>query len=166
MRRDVRRTDTGGLADAIEHRTLGEALRDYFQHPEWKSGDPRGVGLLPRRHVLVLRHVAIGKESNAIALQAAEETDGAIGGREAGIDAAQVFDHGTLQDTLSPWSVAQLTRVTDLKRSTIRDMQTGRTTRPSPAILSALRPGLSRLVEGSRATTICADSGGDATLAS
>jgi hypothetical protein len=164
--REVRRTDTGEVVGGIEHRTLGEALRDYFQHPEWKSGDPRGIGLLPRRHVTVLRHVAIGKESNAIALQAAEETDGAIGGREAGIDAAQMFDQGTLQETLSPWSVADLVRATGLKRSTMRDLRSGRITRPSPAILSALRVGLSRLVEENRATTICADKCADATLAS
>jgi hypothetical protein len=164
--RDVRRSDTGELVGEIAHRTLGEALRTYFQHPEWKSGNPRGVGLLPRRHVTVLRHVAIGKESNAIALLAAEETDGAIGGREAGIDAAQVFDHGTFQETLSRWSVAELVRATGLKRATIRDLRSGRTARPRPATLAALRLGLSRLVEESRAPTLCADSGGGATLAS
>jgi len=68
------------------------------------------VGLLPHRRVRVLRHVAIGKESNAISLQAAEESDGVLGGREAGIDTAQAFDHGSLQKTLSSWSVADLAR--------------------------------------------------------
>lgn len=82
--REVRRTDTGEVVEGIAHRTLGEALRSYFQHPEWKSADPRGVGLLPRRHVTVLRHVAIGKESNAIALLAAEETDARLGDTRQG----------------------------------------------------------------------------------
>jgi hypothetical protein len=143
--RDVRRSDTGELVGDIEHRTLGEALRGYFLYPEWKSGEPRGVGLLPRRHVHVLRHVAIGKESNPIALQAADETDGVIGGREADINAAQVFDHGNLQETLSPWSAQELARATGLPRSTIRDLRSGRTARPSRAILSSLHAGLSRL---------------------
>jgi hypothetical protein len=143
--RDVRRSDTGEFVGDIEHRTLGEALRGYFQHPEWKAGDPRGVGLLPRRRVTILRHVAIGKESNAIALQSAEETDGTIGGREAGIDASQVLDYGALHETLSQWSVAELVRATGLKRSTIRDLRCGRTARPGLAILSALRRGISQL---------------------
>jgi hypothetical protein len=145
--RDVRRTDTGELVGAIEHRTLGETLRDYFLHPEWKSADPRAAGLLPRRHVRVLRPVAIGKESNAIMLQSAEETDGAIGGREAGIDAAQVFDEGSLEDTLSHWSVAELMQATGLPRSTIRDLRSGRTTRPSAETLSALLAGMRQLAQ-------------------
>jgi hypothetical protein len=138
---NVRRSDIGERIGEIEHRALGEALRNYFQHPERRSANPRGVGLLPRRHVTILRHVAIGKESNAIALQAAEETDGAIGGREASIDAAQVFDHGTFQETLNRWNIAELVGATGLPRSTTRYLRSGRTKTPSPAILAALREG-------------------------
>jgi hypothetical protein len=163
---DVRRSDTGELVGDIAHRTLAEALRGYFLHPEWKSGEPRGVGLLPRQHVNVLWHVEIGKESNAIMLLSAEETDGAIGGHDAGIDGAQVFGHGALQEALSPWSVPELVHATKLPRSTIRDLRTGRTVRPSPAILLALRLGLARLVAERQATTVCAECSGDATLAS
>jgi hypothetical protein len=143
--RAVRRMDTGEVVEGIKHRTLGEALRAYFQHPEWKSADPRGVGLLPRRRVRVMQHTATGKESNALAKLAAEETDGAIGGREAGIDGAQVFDHGTLQETLSRWSIAELVQVTGLKRSTMRDLRSGKTVEPSPETLRALLHGLSQL---------------------
>jgi hypothetical protein len=143
--RDVRRTDTGELVGDIQHRTLGETLRNYFQHPEWKSADPHGVGGLPRRHVMVFRHVAIGKESNPIALQTAEETDGAIAGREAGIDAAQVFAYGSLQETLSSWRVADLVRATGLPRSTIRDLRRGITLTPSAQTLTKIAHGLAAL---------------------
>jgi hypothetical protein len=132
------------LVGAIDHRTLGEALRDYFQHPEWKAGDPQRVGLLPRRHVIVAWPVAIGKESNALSLLTAEETDGALGGTEAGIDGAQVFDQGTLQEALSRWSATDLARMTGVKRSTIRDLQTGKTARPRQTIQAALLQGLSQ----------------------
>jgi hypothetical protein len=91
---DIRRSDTHELVEAIEHRTLAEVLRDYYRHPEWKSADPHGVGLLPRRHVMVLQHRATGRESNRAALASAEETDGVVGGEEAGMDGAQVFDIG------------------------------------------------------------------------
>jgi hypothetical protein len=74
-----------------------------------------------------------------------------LGGREVGIDAAQAFDHGSLQKTLSPWSVADLVRATGLPRSTIRDLQSERTARPHPSILLALRKGLSCLVEENQA---------------
>jgi hypothetical protein len=89
--------------------------------------------------------VAIGKESNALALLAAEDTDGALGGTEAGIDGAQVFDRGSLQETLSRLSAADLARLTGVKRSTIRDLQTAKTARPRPPIQAALLQGLSQL---------------------
>jgi hypothetical protein len=92
---DIRRSDTHELVKGFEHRTLAETLRDYYRHPEWKSGDPQGAGILPRRQVFVLRHKATGKETNRLALADAEDTDGVVGGEDAGMDAAQVLDVGT-----------------------------------------------------------------------
>jgi hypothetical protein len=143
--RDIRRGDTHELVEGITYRTLAEALRDYFRHPEWKSGDPRGVGVLPRRHVVVWRHQAIGKESNAIALVAAEETDGVVDGEEAGMDSAQIFDVGSLQETLQRYTVAELVRTTGLQRRTLYYLRSGKVCSPSPETLAATRRGLEAL---------------------
>jgi hypothetical protein len=45
---DVRRSDTSEVVDGqVRFRTLAECLRQYFDHPEWKTDAPRGVGVLP-----------------------------------------------------------------------------------------------------------------------
>jgi hypothetical protein len=139
---DIRRVDAHELVEGIAHRTLAEAVRDYFRHPEWKSGDPRGVGVLPRRHVHALRHMATGKESNALALMTAEDTDGVVDGDEAGIDGAQVFDAGNLAETLQRYSVPDLVRMTGLPRRTIYDLRSGKVQDPQPETLGAIRRGL------------------------
>jgi hypothetical protein len=136
--REVRRADTHELVAGILHRTLAESLRDYYRHPEWKAGDPEGVGVLPRRHVVALRHLAIGKESNRAALAAAEETDGVVGGEDAGMDGAQVFDTGDLSEILRRRRVADLIRTTGLPRRTIYDLRNGTMRAPSQDTLAAL----------------------------
>jgi hypothetical protein len=133
------------MVHGIEHRTLAESLRDYFRHPEWKSGNPCGVGVLPRRHVFALCHRASGKESNAIALMTAEDTDGVVGGEEAGMDAAQVFDVGNFGETLQRYSVSDLARVTCLAHRTIHNLRNGKVHAPSPQTLAALARGLATL---------------------
>jgi hypothetical protein len=146
--RDVQRSDTHEAVTGIEHQRLSEALRDYYRHPEWKSGDPRGVGTLPRRHVRVLRHIAIGKESKQVALAAAEDTDGVVDGDEAGMDGAQVFDTGDvsgLREMLRGHRVAELMRVTGLPRQTIYDLRTGKTTMPTAETLAALTRRLAQV---------------------
>jgi hypothetical protein len=142
---DIRRSDTHELVDRIAHRTLAEALRHYFRHPEWKSGDPRGVGLVPQRHVTVWRHQAIGKESHAIALMAAEETDGVVEGGEAGMDGAQVFDVGSLQETLQRFSMAELVRATGVSRRTLYNLRSGKVSNPWVDTLVAIQRGLEAL---------------------
>jgi hypothetical protein len=142
---DIRRADTHELVEGIEHRTLAEALRDYFRHPEWKSGDPRGVGPLPRRHVHAQRHQAIGKESNDLALMAAEDTDGVIDGARVGMDGAQVFDVGNLADTLQQYSVADLVRATGLPRRTIYEVRSGKAGSPKDEKIATFRRALAVL---------------------
>jgi hypothetical protein len=142
---DIRRADTHGLVEGIEHRTLAEALRDYFRHPEWKSADPRGVGVLPRRHVHATRHQATGKESNDLALMAAEDSDGIVDGDEARMDGAQVFDEGNLAETLQQYSVAELARVTGLPRRTIYNLRSGVVSDLQTESLAAIRRGLASL---------------------
>jgi hypothetical protein len=140
--RDIRRTDRHDIVEYIEHRKLAESLCDYFRHPEWKSGDPHGVGPLPRRHVSVWRYQAIGKESNALALMSAEDTDGTVDGEGAGVDGAQIFDIGSVQETLQHYRVAELMRATGLSRRTLYNLRSGKVISPSEKTLAALAHGL------------------------
>jgi hypothetical protein len=148
---DVRRSDTHEFIAGIEHRTLAEVLRDYYRHPEWKSGDPKGVGILPRRHVIVVQHQASGKESNRVALASAEDTDGVVDGEEAGMDAAQIFDTGSVSELLQRYGVADLIRATGLPRRTLYDLRNG-TTSPCEGTRAAITRGLA-LLAGQQATT-------------
>lgn len=50
---------------------------------------------------------------------ATEETDGVVGSEEAGLDAAQIFDAGSMADVLKPYSVADLAKLTGLSRRAI-----------------------------------------------
>jgi len=149
---DVRRSDTHERVEDIEHRTLAESLRDYYRHPEWKSADPRGVGVLPRRHAVVLQHQAIGKESSRAALASAEETDGIIDGEEAGMDGAQVFDTGSVSEVLKRYTVADLMHATRLPRRTLYDLRSGTTTSPCEGTRAAITRGLA-LLAGQQAPT-------------
>jgi len=143
--RAIRRSDTGEIVEGIAHRTLEESLHDYFRHPEWKSADPRAVGMLPRRRVLTLQHRAIGKESNRLALMAAEDTDGVVGGDEAGMDGAQVFDAGNMAEALQLYRVSDLVLATGLPRRTIYDLRNGAARAPRPSTVTALVRGLTDL---------------------
>ena len=144
--RDVRRSDTHEVTTTIEHRTLAECLRDYYRHPEWKSEDPSGVGVLPRRHIVVTMQKAIGKESNQRALASAEDTDGVIDGVEAGMDGAQVYtpDGGTQdwQELLRSYRLSDLMVATGLPRRTLSDLRNGRTKQPSQTTREALTAGV------------------------
>jgi hypothetical protein len=126
-------------------RTPAETLRDYYRHPEWKSGDPQGVGTLPRRQVVVLRHKAIGKETNRQALVPAEDTDGVVGGEEASADAAQEFDVGDVSELLQRYSVAELVRATGLPRRTIYGLRSTLVKEPRPETVEAIRRAVTAL---------------------
>jgi hypothetical protein len=74
--------DDQRLASAVPLTSMAEMLAGYFTHVEAKASNSEGVGPLARRHVTVEQVVAIGKESNRLALIAAEETYGTLGGQE------------------------------------------------------------------------------------
>jgi hypothetical protein len=145
--RDVRRSDTGAVVDGLfQFRTLAECLREYFDHPEWKTANPRGVGVLPRRRVHVMGYQHIGKESNPVKQAIAEDTDGVAEGTTAGIDGAQHFGGvGGIGEVLRRYRVADLMRVTKVGRQTLYDLRQGKTTTPSEATLAVIMVGLAVL---------------------
>jgi hypothetical protein len=125
-----------------------------YRNPEWKSHYPSGIGLLPRREVTVTLQNAIGKESNQRALASAEDTDGVVGGQEAGVDGAQVYrvdprshDYRTL---LGPYSVPDLMGATGLSQRTLFNLRKGRVIRPTHKTLQALTRGLTALTATQR----------------
>jgi hypothetical protein len=70
----IRRMDTHDVVD-IRHKTLRECLRDYFDHPEAKAANPRGIGVLERQHVVVVDQVYTGKETNQVLEELADESE-------------------------------------------------------------------------------------------
>jgi hypothetical protein len=144
---DVRRSDTGEVMDGvIQFKTLAECLRDYFDHPEAKTSDPRGVGVLPRRAVRVIGYQHIGKEANPVKQGTAEETDGVVEGAAAGIDGAQRFGGvGGIGEVLRRYRMADLIRVTKVGRQTLYDLRSGKSTTPTEETLAAIMRGLASL---------------------
>jgi hypothetical protein len=92
--------------------------------------------------VVVLQHVAIGKESNRVKLVAAEESDGVVDGDEAGLDGAQEYTRSGIGEVLQRYSVADLARAAGLSRQTLHDLRRGKTTAPSKKTLAAIMRGL------------------------
>jgi hypothetical protein len=66
IKNSIRRNDTGELVKSLKHKTLLERLAGYFRRQESKSYPSNGYGLPARKHVNVVEHVYIGKESRDI----------------------------------------------------------------------------------------------------
>ena len=119
LRGKIRRSDTHELVE-IEHKTLNERLAEYFQHPEAKSSPSDGVGLLARRHVYVVEHVFIGKESNAIKDDTAEES-----GDIVATDEPEVYVREGLSEVVKAIGVPVLAKATGIARQTLYDIVDG-----------------------------------------
>jgi hypothetical protein len=91
------------------------------------------------------RHSGYGKESNAIALMAAEEANGVVVDEEAGMDGTQVIDVGSLQETPQRYSMVELVQATGLQRRTLYYLRCGKVTEPQSVTLAAIRRGLAEL---------------------
>ena len=112
----IRRSDTHELVK-IRHKTLNERLERYFRHPESKSWPPNGVGLLERRQVHVVEHVFIGKESNAIRDDIAEESGDILPSDEP----VAYVREGWAQ-TVAKVGVPKLSAMTGIPRRTLYDL--------------------------------------------
>lgn len=48
-------------------KSVGEALCNYFSKPNWKTGDPQGVGGLPMCELVIMGRIYAGKQTNPLA---------------------------------------------------------------------------------------------------
>jgi hypothetical protein len=139
LRGKIRRSDTHELVE-IEHKTLNERLLEYFQHPEAKSSPANGLGLLARRHVYVYEHVFIGKESNAIKDDSAEESGDIIE-----TDEPAVYVREGLSEVVKAIGVPELVKATGIARQTLYDIA-GRA-HPSATTATKIRDVLRELIK-------------------
>jgi hypothetical protein len=134
------------LPAAVKTLTIAEVFSDYFQAKEYKAANPGGVGELEVRHVTISRIKVLGKETDEVLLLTAEETDGILKGAEASMDGAQVYgiDLGTRDwpQLLSSYRVSDLMLATGLPRQTIKDLRSGKTTKPTVKTIQSLAEGL------------------------
>jgi DNA polymerase elongation subunit (family B) len=141
------------LSPEVPLTTMAEVLQGYFLHPEAKAATPQGVGPLPRRHVTVEGVVAIGKESNRLALMQAEETAGTMGGDAmGGIDVYGVTGERETLASLFAEDICDQMAATCLPRSTLYAVRHGTGT-PSEETLAALQEGI-RLLDPDNPRTI------------
>jgi hypothetical protein len=134
--------DDQRLAPEVPLTTMAAMLEGYFTHAEAKAANSQGVGLMQRRHVTADCVMAIGKESNRVALMAAEETYGTVGGQEMGgsVVYGATGEREALA-TLFAEDMRDLMAATCLPRSTLYALRHGTTT-PSPQTLAALQEGM------------------------
>ena len=116
VRGNIKRKDNHELIN-IKHRTLKERLRGYCRHAEAKSEPGNGVGLLARRHVYVAEHTFIGKESNQVRDDTAEET-----GNIVAAEAPQNYVREGLGEVIKSIGVRKLAKLTGIARQTLYDI--------------------------------------------
>jgi hypothetical protein len=136
----IRRNDTGELVKSLKHKTLLERLAGYFRGKESKSYPSDGYGLLARKHVNVVEHVYIGKESRDSKESLLEETSDIIG-HYTDSDTPEYSRTG-VAGLVATVGAAALARRTGIPRRTLNDSKhgakpSGRTRR---AILARMRP--------------------------
>lgn len=115
----VRRSDTHVLVE-IEHRTMADCLRDYFQHPNYKAADPRHVGLAVRRHVQPTEHVFIGRERNRVLEELEDESEGVLPYPDA-----EVYARASFGEWLKRESTTELARALGLSTRQVRNLKNG-----------------------------------------
>lgn len=150
----IRRCDTHDEVH-IEHTTVLESVRDYFQHPEWKAANPKAQGVLERRHLAITGLRYIGKESNDILRSTADETEGVLYGADAALAGAVLYNPAVPGQTriqqvricaklLQGVYIADAMLVTGLSRGTIKTLQSG-ALQPSSATEAKVRAALPML---------------------
>jgi hypothetical protein len=145
--------DSQRLSPEVPLTTMAEVLRGYFTHSEAKVATPHGVGILPRRHIRVQQIVAIGKESNRLALMQAEETYGTLGGQE--MTGSVVYGATGVRHMLASLfaeDIVDLMAATCLPRRTLYAVRYG-TTHPTRQTWEALQEGM-RLLDPDHAPSI------------
>ncbi len=141
--REVKRCDTNApVPDGFLPVTVEEAVATYFQHPEWKAANPKAAGIMERRHLTVSGLLYIGKETNELHLETADETDGWVQARagavteyqgwralplpEPKVKSRQAPPTDTLFRALQGYAIGDVMLVTGLPQRTLYDAQAGK----------------------------------------
>lgn len=119
IRGKVRRSDTHEQVD-IEHRTMADCLRGYFQHPNYKAADPRHIGPARRRHVQPAAHVFIGRETNRVLEEKVEESEGVLPYPDA-----EVYARSNSLEWLQEVPTGELAKALDMSKQQIRNLKNG-----------------------------------------
>ena len=145
---DTRAKQWRPLPPDVRTPNLAEGVAEHFQRGAYKSPTPKAAGRPP---IPVIPHVnriaVIGKETNTVALLTAEETDGHLMSREAGMDGAQVYGlelggPDGIAERIQSERTSDLQVASGLPARTLRDLKSGKTKQPTPQTLAALSRGL------------------------
>jgi hypothetical protein len=109
----------------VRHETLNDFFEGYFDRKEWKSYPEDGVGLLERRRVVIVAHIPIGKESDAVKDEENEEAEGEFEDDtrpDPALQRAAVFNGAILQGVNLP----ELSQKTGFTQDQLFDWRSGR----------------------------------------
>lgn len=119
IRGQIRRMDTHELI-TIDHRTLAECVLNYFSHPEAKAANPKGVGRLERQQLRIIEHVFIGKETQRIKDELAEQSEGILDYEDS-----TEYARDGLAQLLKQRPMKEWVKLTGIPRRTLYDVING-----------------------------------------
>ena len=109
----------------VSHETLNDFFDGYFDRKEWKSYPEDGTGLLARRRLIIVAHIPIGKESDAVKDEENEEAEGEFAEDakpDPALQPAAVFNGEILRGV----RLAELSRETGFSQDQLSDWRAGR----------------------------------------
>jgi DNA-binding XRE family transcriptional regulator len=139
-RENIRRKDTGEKVDPKHIKTMKEALRGFFTHPESKSGDPTGIGLLPRRYVKAIGTVSVGKVINRITEHTSDIED--IPGLAEGEQ--KYAERFSLREILKSVPTGELAKVSEVSPTTLKEIKREEVN-PSMATVRKILKGIEKI---------------------
>lgn len=139
-RENIRRKDTGEKVAPKHLKTIKEALKGFFTHPESKSGDPTGIGLLPRRHVKAIGTVSVGKVINKITEDTSDIED--IPGLTEGEQ--KYAENFNLKEILDSVPTGELAKISGVSPTTLKEIKRGKVN-PNMATVQKLLRGIEKI---------------------
>ncbi|WP_394808650.1 hypothetical protein [Nitrosomonas sp.] len=115
----IKRMDKNELF-TIEHKTLAECVADYFSHGEAKASNPKDIGRLKRRHLRIIEHIFIGKETNRVKDDISEGSEGIVEYEEA-----EEYGRMGLAELLKQKPMKEWVKLTGIPRQTLYDIRNG-----------------------------------------
>jgi len=139
-RENIRRKDTGERVNPKHLKTMKEALKGFFTHPESKSGNPTGIGLLPRRHVKAIGTVSVGKVINRIT-EHTSDMQGIPGLTEGEQKYAESFNFKEILENVPTGELAKVSGVSPTALKGIKRQQV----KPNMATVRKILKGIEKI---------------------